>query len=444
MAEQERIGRRGLVAAAAALVAGIATTKGAQSVAALTTDTEFRSEGTLGANGIGFAGYGSANVAFGTYDGLGVYTYGVKVTGTTTGVQGTGVATGVQGNGTGSGTGVQGNSASGFGVFGYSSGSGGNGNSAGVYGLNAVNSANAIGVQGAITGSAGIGVLGGSIGGATAFNGTGVQGLSDGGNGVYGKSSATGVRGETTNGTGVQGVTTGGTGVQGVTTGGYGVSGQSTGSGFGVYGESTANHAIVGQLIANAVGKAAVFGGANGTGTYGVIGISSSGIAGVLGKSSGGGAGVQGTNTTGIGVYGISGGGSAPFGVVGSVTSAPGFALYGVVNVAGAVGFAAGAGVAGAIAGQFAGPVNIYNNGSVAPGNLYIAGNYTASGTKSQRYRTPTVRTACCTAWNPPKRGSRTSAQERSPAGKAGGEAGCRFRCRGGHEQTACLSVCPR
>ena len=39
--------------------------------------------------------------------------------------------------------------------------------------------------------------------------------------------------------------------------------------------------------------------------------------------------------------------------------------------------------MAGAIAGQFAGPVNIYNNGAVAPGNLYMQGNSTASGTKS-------------------------------------------------------------
>ena len=119
-----------------------------------------------------------------------------------------------------------------------------------------------------------------------------------------------------------------------------------------------------------------MYGTGNNTGTYGVYG-----------NNFGNGAGVYGRSPTGIGVYGISGGGSAsgaqPYGVVGSVASAPGFALFGIATISGTVGFAAGASVSGAIAGQFSGPVNIYNTGPGIPGNLYIEGNQTVSGSKS-------------------------------------------------------------
>ncbi len=75
-------------------------------------------------------------------------------------------------------------------------------------------------------------------------------------------------------------------------------------------------------------------------------------------------------------MYGVNNGGAYPYGVVGAVTSAPGFGLFGVATASGTVGFAGGA-TNGAIAGQFSGPVNIYN------GPLTILGNYVATGTKS-------------------------------------------------------------
>ncbi len=118
----------------------------------------------------------------------------------------------------------------------------------------------------------------------------------------------------------------------------------------------------------------------------GVRGITDLG-RGVYGAASSTGTGVLGQSTSGVGVLGISGGGSGsgaqPYGVAGSVTSAPGFGLFGVTSVAGTVGFAGGAAVAGAIAGQFSGPVNIYNSVPGAEGNLYVQNNFQVSGTKS-------------------------------------------------------------
>ena len=207
-------------------------------------------------------------------------------------------------------------------------------------------------------------------------------------------------------GDGVDGHSNSGTGIYGESITGTGVYGNSS-SYVGVRGSSNANSGVYGNTNATPTTPttppiAGVYGVGNGTNTAGVSGDGDVSGFGVYGHASGS-----------IGVYGISGGGSAPFGVVGSVTSAPGFALYGVVNVAGAVGFAAGAGVSGAIAGQFSGPVNIYNNGSVAPGNLYTKATTRRVARSRRQCRTLTVRTACCTAWSLPTRGSRTSAPAR-------------------------------
>lgn len=193
-----------------------------------------------------------------------------------------------------------------------------------------------------------------NYGGTVDSTADGVQGFTAGtaNSGLLG-------RNDDLNGVGVYGIASNGTGVAAQSVGGSAVSGSSTSgaggyhtsvSGYGSYNSSASSFGVVGASTSN-------------TGVYGVSG-------------------------SGVGVTGVSGGGSAPFGVVGTVTSAPGFALYGVVNVAGTVGFAGGAGVAGAIAGQFAGPVNIYNslapNGTViAPGNLYVQGNSTVIGAKS-------------------------------------------------------------
>ena len=145
----------------------------------------------------------------------------------------------------------------------------------------------------------------------------------------------------------------------------------------GVYGQSYSANGVVGVTNAD---------NANYSGVYGIAFSSAS--SGVQGHHTGGGPGVYGTSPTGIGVYGISGGGpSAPYGVVGTVQSAPGFALYGVASVSGTVGFNAGASVPGAIAGQFSGPVNIYNAPAtgtpITTGDLYVQRNFQVSGTKS-------------------------------------------------------------
>ncbi len=168
-----------------------------------------------------------------------------------------------------------------------------------------------------------------------------------------------------------------GGGVYASSTYGPGVSGTS-GSNSGVFGNSDGNDGVYGNT--NATPPAS-----NTPGASGVRGLGNgANTAGVYGKDAGAGVGVFGVSGTNVGVFGVSGGGSGqPYGVVGSVNNAPGFGLFGVTNVAGTVGFAGAAGVAGAIAGQFAGPVNIYNNGAIAPGNLYVQGNSTVKGTKS-------------------------------------------------------------
>ncbi len=92
----------------------------------------------------------------------------------------------------------------------------------------------------------------------------------------------------------------------------------------------------------------------------------------------------MGQSATGIGVYGISGGGANPFGVVGTVTAPPASPSMASPPSPGTVGFNAGANAAGAIAGQFSGPVNIYNTQAAnIPGNLYVQGNFQVSGAKS-------------------------------------------------------------
>ncbi len=236
-------------------------------------------------------------------------------------------------------------------------------------------------------------------------NGVGVYGVGKGaGTGVYGLSdTSTGVHGE------------GGGADPGMIAANYGsgpaLQARGNGAGAGIVAYATANHAIDGALYESAPGMAGVSGSGRGTGTYGILGANDNPDA-TTGDT---GAGVYGTSKRGIGVYGVSGGGATgqPFGVVGTVQSAPGFALYGLATVSGPVGFVGGASVAGAIAGQFSGPVNVYNTSPTVPGNLYVQGNYQVSGTKSA-CRTRMARTGCCTAWNRPKRGSRTSARARS------------------------------
>jgi len=236
--------------------------------------------------------------------------------------------------------------------------------------------------------------------------GAGVYGSSNGNYGVYGNTNAAansgyaGIRGLSNGsgtygvygdgfgaGTGVYGVTTTGTGVLGTSNGtGNAMFAQNSGVGVGLFAAANANYAVyarssghttvIGDLFGGVAGTAGTFGNGNGAGTYGAYGA-----------NSGGGTAVYGHSTNGIGVYGSntggSGAGAQPYGVVGTVSGAPGFAMYGVTSVPGTVAFAGGAAVVGAIAAQFSGPVNIYNTSAAVPGNLYVQGNQTASGTKS-------------------------------------------------------------
>ncbi len=213
--------------------------------------------------------------------------------------------------------------------------------------------------------------------------GAGLHGLAGSGIGVFGESdtgpAVRGVSGPNGSEDGVRGIANGtGRGVSGFAGTGIGVQGNASGTGKGVEGLAMSGIAVNGQSQTGpGVRGTTAAGSADDGGRFladkgrGAAGFSNTGY------------GVYGSGSAGIGVYGVSGGGSSPFGVVGTVTAAPGFGLFGIVNVAGAVGFAGGAGIAGAIAGQFSGPVNIYNSVPGANGDLYVQGNQTASGTKS-------------------------------------------------------------
>ncbi len=232
-------------------------------------------------------------------------------------------------------------------------------------------------------------------------SGIGVEGSSNGGNGVYANTNAPtgswgaglsalangsgtygvyasgfgagiGVYGTTSSATGVYGNAGSGTGVIGTSTSSDGVYGSSS-TGNGVYGVSSGANAVFGNLFGGVAGTAAVYGDGDGAGTYGVYGLNN------------GGPGVYGNSPNNVGVLGVSNAaaGGQPYGVAGSVTAAPGFGLFGVTSIAGTVAFAGGAAVAGAIAGQLSGPFNLYNSVPGAPGNLYVQGNLTVSGAKS-------------------------------------------------------------
>lgn len=222
----------------------------------------------------------------------------------------------------------------------------------------------------------------GLYGEATQRGGVGVQGVASEGTGVIGNikvgnyaSAPIGVQGFN------QANTIGATGVQGYITGAaastFGMEGINGGAGnyrTGVQGTINATNAV--DILSAGVRGLNL---ATGTLTLGVYGQADAAAGtGVYGQSQNG-VGVKGVGFNNVGVYGVNGGGSAPFGVVGTVTTAPGFALYGVTSVPGTVGFAAG-GINGAIAGQFSGPVNVFGQitlqaqAGTAGGNAFVVG----------------------------------------------------------------------
>ncbi len=198
-----QIGRRGLIAAAAALAVGAAMKETAQPVGATVTNTDFAANGGTVATPLN---YGFDAGSAGTF------------------------YTGVYGNGTFYG--VVGNSASGYGVYGNTDAAPGSGK-AGVLGIG--NGAGTYGVYGnGYTGT-----------------GTGVYGTSPSGTGVQGSSlSGTGVQGNSASGIGVVGTTTsagsGKAGIFGSTnvSGGTGLAGQ-------IFGTTTNAAAFVGSAPTN-------------------------------------------------------------------------------------------------------------------------------------------------------------------------------------------------
>lgn len=196
------------------------------------------SAGTLGLNAIGVWGEvpSGAGVAGSSAGGWGVYGY------------------------SGSNRGVYGESESGYGVYGESessSGVYGKSGNAGAYGVLGVNT-NGTAIRGSAAGPSYIGVWGtsdsrgvvGTLGPSSCPGTYGVGGCAASGDGVVGRTSATGQ-------SGVRGETVG-------TAAGYGVSGSSA-SGIGVYGVSTNNAGVFGRSTNN---NAAFFtGGSGGTGS---------------------------------------------------------------------------------------------------------------------------------------------------------------------------------
>lgn len=212
-------------------------------------------------------------------------------------------------------------------------------------------------IQGAATGTYGIGVVGESYAthgygvygssltdaGVKGYspNWEGVHGESQSDKGVYGGSdtwvgvwghsnSSTGVRGESTSYIGVQGQSTSGVGVSGLSMSSTGVLGQSdtypgvwgkTGNNSGVVGESTTGNGVYGVSDTDGQGR-----GENGV--YGRSNVPNKG--GVYGENpAGGGYGAYGNATgfSGIGVYGAAPGSSSSRGVLGTATT--GYGVYG-------------------------------------------------------------------------------------------------------------------
>ena len=284
-APQGKLPRRGLIAGAAAMVAGLMAMKGAEPVAAFAStniigDTDASTNGgtlnfiantlivrgaiTYGAgqtsildgdathivtptNVAGLRGFGGAGGGTGLV-GNGGASGGVGVVGT----GGTGSADGVQGRGTGNFSGVRGDAApnGGTGVLGVGSLQGTNTHiGPGVVGTT-FNYTPAITSPAGVVGLSNIGSIPGIHGQATQGDTVGVYGLgANGGAGVYGiNSNAIGI--------GVQGYNQLGTAILGQSSNSYGVYGTSSSSA-GVYGSSTTGYGVLASVGSG--GVAAVY-----------------------------------------------------------------------------------------------------------------------------------------------------------------------------------------
>ncbi|MGI8688124.1 MAG: hypothetical protein ACR2M3_06050 [Thermomicrobiales bacterium] len=315
LAQEERakrltLKRRGLIAGAAALAAGVLAKQAADpqivsahdpddvwinhdvssvSVTSITADpnysqssgTVFLSTGTPARDLLAIYGRGSGNAA--GVQGDGGSNGGIGVLGNSTGAN----ADGVRGNGTGNNAGVSGIAGNngGPGVIGF----GGKQGSAPAIGAGVIGTTFGFvpgpGQNAGVYGQSNVDGTPGVFGHAFAGNTNGVTGSgANGGVGVFGINSnaaGIGVQGFNDHGPAVQGNTSEGTGVKGIATSGTGVSGASA-SGTGVYGSTTNGFFGVFGAAGTPAGAAGVLGysgTANGT-AFGSVVVAPATIAG--------------------------------------------------------------------------------------------------------------------------------------------------------------------
>jgi len=223
----ESLKRRGLIAGAAALVAGLMARNSTKTVEATDNNPILAGVSNTSTNTTTLARTGGAGFAF-------------SVT------SNTGIALG--GQGTGAVPGVFGSSDSANGVYGQS------GSSVGVYGT----SSGFAGVWGNVAGGTPYGVFGAAVNGTGVFaqstGGVAVYGFSSGSAGLFGQATtAQGVEGLSNTGTGVRGDSNSGTGVVG--SGGTGVGVNALGGTIGLFASSTAGIAIFGQSTTGTAGR---------------------------------------------------------------------------------------------------------------------------------------------------------------------------------------------
>jgi len=219
--------RRGLIAGAAALVAGM--------VARTTTKTAEATDNVAILAGVNNTSTNTTTIAR-TGGGGSAFTVSSN----------TGQA--ITGAGTGAVTGVFGSSDTGNGVYGQSS------STAGTYGT----STGFAGVWGNVSGSAPYGVFGAAVGGTGVYGqsstGVGMFAFSSSSAGAFGQSvSAQGVQGLSSTNTGVRGDSNSGTGVIGA--GGTGVGGNFSGATIGTFTSSGAGIALFAQSTTGTAGR---------------------------------------------------------------------------------------------------------------------------------------------------------------------------------------------
>lgn len=417
---RQHLKRRGLIAGAAALTAGLLARQTTQPVSADNGQPVYLGQDNTATLTTSItAGSAGLGTAFTVNNSAG--TMGISANGSTTGIVGTGM-TGISGSGTS-------NANNAIGVYGYVDGN--MSNTTGVQGVNnniatpgPNSSTGAVAVLGSIpsssnvnngiavrgvntaTGTGGIGVSGQ----CDAATGTGVQGISASGVGVLGTvptgtaantvavkgvnassganvvgvlgqsdvSSGIGVQGASASGVAISGTSTAGTGVRG--TGNPGLSGIATSSvtnaiavNGSVSGTAGGTVAVKGLNSATGSNNTGVLGQCDVSGSTGVSGFSANGfpVSGTISGSANNNAAVTGYGTAGPGVQGQSTGG---YGLVGTTFAADGThaGLIGTVQPGGNA-----IGVRGSVPSGATGFAGVFD------GNVTINGTLTLNGSKN-------------------------------------------------------------